>query len=70
MDDEFISTADAAKLAKMSVEHLRRLTRDGTVKRKKFGYFTMVSRPSLLAYLKTDRSPGRRKKEVTTKKKI
>ncbi len=59
--DDFITTADAARLARLSQEHIRHLTRVGTVESKKFGNITMVSRPSLMAYLATDRSPGRKK---------
>lgn len=59
--DDFITTVEAAKLSKLSQEHIRRLTRTGAVESKKFGRTTMVSSASLRAYLKTDRSPGRKK---------
>ena len=59
--DDYITTAEAAKLSKLSQEHIRHLTRAGTVESKKFGPITMVSSASLRAYLKTDRSPGRKK---------
>ena len=66
--DAYIPTAEAAELAQLSQTHIRHLTRTGAVESKKFSNITMVSRASLMAYLKTDRRPGRKKEGDRRKK--
>jgi hypothetical protein len=65
--DDYIPTIEAAKIAKMNQDYIRLLCRTGKVESRKFGHVTMVSCPSLLAYLKTDRSPGVKRKVIAAK---
>ena len=65
--DEYIPTIEAAKLAKMNADYIRLLCRTGKVESRKFGVITMVFRPSLLAYLATDRKRGVKKKVIAAK---
>ena len=51
--DEWLTVNDAAKLSGYHPEHIRRLVRQGAVTAKKFSIVWMVSRISLLAYMKS-----------------
>ncbi len=51
--DEWLTVNEAAKLSGYHPEHIRRLVRQGAVKAKKFSIVWMVSRDSLLTYMKS-----------------
>jgi len=50
--DDWITTSEAAKLVGYHPKHIRRLATSGVVEARKFGRDWMVSRSSLLAYLR------------------
>ncbi|MBN1261580.1 MAG: helix-turn-helix domain-containing protein [Anaerolineae bacterium] len=47
---EWITTAEAAEVSGYSLNHIRRLVREGRVRSKKFGRAWMVHRRSLESY--------------------
>lgn len=51
MQEEWLTTHEAAELSGYHPEHLRRLLQAGTIKGQKFGPVWQVNRESLLAYL-------------------
>jgi excisionase family DNA binding protein len=55
--DDWITTAEAAKLSGYTVQHVRELLTAGAVKGQRFGNVWQVSRRSLLAY---KRNPPKR----------
>lgn len=62
MEEEWMTTEDAAALSGYNIIHLRRLLRDQKVIGRKFGPLWQVSRSSLVAYLEAagHSSDGRR----------
>ena len=56
--DEWITTADAAKISGYHVNHIRRLIRSGRVDARKFGPVWQVNRHSLLAFVKQAEESG------------
>jgi len=53
MADQWLDVNEAAKLSGYHPEHIRRLIRQGSIAAKKFSIVWMVSRDSLLAYMKS-----------------
>ena len=51
--DEWLDVNEAAKLSGYHPEHVRRLVRQGAITAKKFSIVWMVSRDSLLSYMKS-----------------
>ncbi len=51
--DEWLTVNEAAKLSGYHPEHIRRLVRQGAITAKKFSIVWMVSRDSLLTYMKS-----------------
>jgi len=64
MEDEWITTREAANLTGYNAEHLRRLARAGKVQARKFGVVWQVDRTSLLKYLETEGRGPRIKDET------
>ncbi len=61
MADYWIGTREAVKLSGYHVEHIRKLIREGRIKGRKFIILWLVSRSSLLAYLREQRQRGERR---------
>jgi excisionase family DNA binding protein len=53
MEEEWITTAEAAKLSGYHVNHIRRLIRSEDIVAKKFGTIWQVNRASFIQYLET-----------------
>ena len=53
MAQDWITTREAAELAKYHPEHIRKLIKSGKVKARKFGQVWQVDQASLLAYART-----------------
>ena len=51
--DQWLDVNEAAKLSGYHPEHIRRLVRQGAITAKKFSIVWMISRNSLLAYMKS-----------------
>ena len=64
MADEWLTVNEAADLSGYHPEHVRRLVRQGAVAAKKFSIVWMVSKDSLLAYLKSQDKPPQDQKPV------
>ena len=60
-DNDWISTRDAVKLSGYHIEHIRKLIREGRIKGRKFVILWLVSRSSLLAYLREQEKRGERR---------
>ena len=58
MDDEWITTDDAARIAGVTAHQIRHLLKQGTILGQKFGRSWMVDSQSVEAYAKRDRKPG------------
>jgi len=54
MEDNLITTIEAARLTGYNAEHIRRLARAGKVKARKFGVIWQVDRTSLIRYLENE----------------
>jgi excisionase family DNA binding protein len=50
---EWLTVNEAAKLSGYHPEHIRRLVRQGAINAKKFSIVWMVSRKSILSYMKS-----------------
>jgi len=61
MEEDWITTVEASKLSKYHLDHLRRLLRNGDIHGKKWGHSWMVSRKSLVTYLRKMESKGSRR---------
>ena len=59
--DDWLTTAQAAALARYHSEHIRELARSGQVKARKFGPVWMIDRASLLAYAEEMAAAGQRR---------
>lgn len=62
--DEWLTVNDAAKLSGYHPEHVRRLIRQGSVEAKKFSIVWMVSKDSLLSYIRSQEKPPQDQKAV------
>ena len=51
IDDEWLTTEQAAELSGYHVNHLRRLIRAGAIRAKKLSFLWLVHRQSLLDYM-------------------
>jgi len=62
MTEDWITTREAVELSGYHPYHLRRLTRAGTIRSRKFGHVWQISRQSLLDYIQdAEKSPDKRK---------
>jgi hypothetical protein len=52
VDPDWIDVTEAARIAGYEKEYVRSLARDDAIVSQKWGHITMVSKKSLLAYLK------------------
>ena len=64
MADEWLTVNDAAKLSGYHPEHIRRLVRQGAITAKKFSIVWMVSKDSLLSYIRDQQKPPQDQKPV------
>ena len=64
MTDEWLTVNEAAKLSGYHPEHIRRLVRQGAVTAKKFSIVWMVSKDSLLSYIRDQQKPPQDHKPV------
>lgn len=62
--DEWLSVSDAARLSGYHPEHIRRLVRQGAIAAKKFSIVWMVSKNSLLQYMKIQEKPPQDTKTI------
>ncbi len=58
---EWISTSEASKVSGYHAEHIRKLIRERRVKARKFMILWLVSRPSLMAYLREQGRHGEKR---------
>jgi hypothetical protein len=68
MNDDWITTADAAKLAGYHVERIRELIRENKVVGKKFGPVWAVNQESLMDYLNKMQEAGNKRGRKPRKK--
>jgi excisionase family DNA binding protein len=61
MPEEWLTTQEAAELSGYHPEHIRRLLRSGHLPARKWGQAWMISRDSLLEYLKTIEAKGKKR---------
>ena len=61
MADDWITVREAARISGYHIEHIRRLTRTGEVKARKFATVWQVDRKSLFAYLRRVNELGERR---------
>lgn len=61
MAEDWITTREAVKLSGYHLDHIRRLTRAGEVKGRKIVIVWLVSRSSLMAYLRKQEQRGERR---------
>ena len=54
MEEDWITTLDAAQITGYNVEQIRRLARTGKITSKKWGKEWMIDKTSLLEYIKTE----------------
>ena len=64
MTDEWLTVNEAASLSGYHPEHIRRLVRQGAVEAKKFSIVWMVSKDSLLSYIRDQKKPPQDSKAV------
>ena len=57
-DEEWLTTADAARVTGYHVERIRELIREGKITARKFGPVWAVNRESLLAYVRQMEGAG------------
>jgi excisionase family DNA binding protein len=60
-NDEWLTVNDAANLSGYDPEHIRRLIRENEIKARKFSIVWMVSRESLLEYVKKAQTWGKKR---------
>jgi excisionase family DNA binding protein len=60
-DEEYITVAQASKLSGLSTSQIARLLRDGQIEGIKPGHDWLVKPSAVMAYLRQERKPGRRK---------
>lgn len=59
--DDWITTAEGARLTGYTAEMVRVLAHNGTVKARKMGSFWLVSRTALLAYQEAQQEKGQKR---------
>ena len=64
MADDWLTVNEAADLSGYHPEHVRRLIRQGAVTAKKFSIVWMVSKDSLLSYIRSQEKPPQDQKPV------
>jgi hypothetical protein len=57
VETEWLTVNEAAKVSGYHPEHIRRLVRQGSVEAKKFSIVWMVSKDSLLNYIRDQEKP-------------
>ena len=60
-DEEYITVAEASRLSGLSMRHVARLLRDGTIQGVKPGHDWLVRPSAVMEYLRQERKPGRKK---------
>ena len=63
MNDEWITTNEAAEIIDVTIHHVSYLLRQGHIKGQKFGNFWMVNRESAIQYAEQERKPGPKGKQ-------
>jgi excisionase family DNA binding protein len=58
---EWLTVSEAAQLSAYDPEHIRRLIREGEIEARKFSIVWMVSRESLLVYVKKAQTWGKKR---------
>lgn len=58
MNDEWITTTEAANISGFHIEYVRRLARSDQIAAKKWGREWMVNRKSFQEYLASEKKPG------------
>jgi len=58
---QWLTVSEAAKLSGYDPEHIRRLIREGEIEAHKFSIVWMVSRDSLLEYVKKAQTWGKKR---------
>ena len=61
-DEEYITVAEAAKRSGLSMRHISRLLRDGTIRGIKPGHDWLLHPSAVMEYLQQERKPGRKSK--------
>lgn len=61
MQEEWLTTSDAAEKSGYHPEYVRELIRNGKIEGRKFGIVWQVNRQSLLAYLESMEQKGERR---------
>ncbi len=61
MSDDWITTAEAAKISGYHPEHIRRLMRQHRIAGRKFGIVWQVYRQSLVSYMDEIKGKGERR---------
>jgi excisionase family DNA binding protein len=62
-DEGYITVAQAAQLSGLTMRHISRLLRDGTIPGIKPGHDWLVKPSALMEYLRQERRPGRKRAE-------
>lgn len=65
MDEEWITTKEAAEIIGVSIKQVSYLLIKGRIKGKKFGRFWMVDKQSVDEYAASERKPGPKPKVET-----
>lgn len=60
-DNDWLTVQEATKLSGYNADHLRELIRDGKITARKFSIVWMVSRTSLLEYVKRVQAAGKKR---------
>lgn len=63
-DEEYITVAEASRRSGLSAGHIARLLRRGELKGIKPGHDWLIKPTAVMAYLKQDRKPGRKRKQA------
>ena len=61
--DEWITSREASELIGVTLNQVRHLARQGTIRSQKFGHAWMLNRDSVAAYAALDRHPGPKSRE-------
>jgi len=64
-DEEYITVAEASKRSGLTMRHIARLLKQGTIEGIKPGHDWLVRPAAVMEYLRNERKPGRRKGEQT-----
>ena len=66
--DDWITSREAAERIGVSLNQVRHLARQGTIKAQKFGHSWMLFRESVDAYAAEERHPGPKPRELNSPK--